>query len=242
MSMTDFIVFMLLLFYLAHGWYIGFLRSILTPACFILCVLFAVINFDLNYNIVHSSLIVILGTFILSTIMRTFLLLMRRTVDKEFRNYVFWGSRLLGSIGSVCWRGVVTAVILLLVTLMPAQSNNMADLQNDILKSRAYSLVYQYGLDRVPIARHVVLTLSIFKDPAKTRQLSEMREFQAFFGNPNVKSLMADPNLTNALNKKNFLALLSNPYLKSVLFDQYLMKTLSNLSEKIYRETSAVQK
>lgn len=236
-SITDFFILILIVLYLGHGWHVGLFRSLITPLSVLVCSVIGILNYDLDENIVTALLIVLIGTLILSTVLRALVFIGRRSVQQEYRSYVFWGSRLAGSLASVLWKGAVTVVILLIILVLPGDTSDLRDLQNNILQSKTYAYINTYVLDQAPVIKNVFMTLSVFKDPLRSKQLSEIKEFDQFFSSPKVQNLIHDKDLEEEIKGRDIHRIISNPQLKAVLQDERLMQTLTRISRRLYEET-----
>jgi len=233
----DLIALGFLLFALWDGWRAGLFRSILSPLCCAFFVIIAIINFDLNYNIAVAGLIVVIGTAVTSVTIRSILWLTRRTVEKQFRAYIFWGSRLLGAGVSVIWKTLIGAVLLLFLTIIPAGFiPGINVLQEKIVFSRTYFCIDKEMLTRFPQVQKIYLVLSVLKDAAQNKEMADNPELTAFFSSPRVQAFMADEGVKSYLAGKNYLQLITHPKLKAIITDDGLMATLTRLSRQIYKE------
>ena len=239
---TDIVAVILLLIFFWQGWRLGFVRSVIGPLAFGFSCIIAIFNYDLNSNIVHATLIVIFGTLLLSTLGNLFLYFLRRGVDPERRNYVFFGSRVLGSVISLCWNSVVAAVVILIITLLPAQLHpQLANVQSDIARSKTFDYINTNFLYRFPEVHNVYLTIYVFKDPARSQRLSELPEFKQFFANPSVQAITTSDEIRIDLNQGQIAKVLMHPAVTAILRDEGVMKILTRLSRKIYEEVRKEQ-
>jgi hypothetical protein len=226
-----------LLFAFWDGWRVGLMRSILSPLCFAFFVIIAIINFDLNFNIAVASLIAVIGTTVTSAAIRLALWLGRRTVDKEFRQYIFWGSRLCGAATSVGWKSFVAAIALLLFAIIPVNfMPGTAQLQKSILFSRAFFYTDQIILKRFPRAQKVYLVLSVLKDATQNQELAQNSEFKAFFASPKVQEFINDRDIQSFLSERDYPQIVTHPRLRAIITDDQLMATLMRSSRQIYKE------
>jgi uncharacterized membrane protein required for colicin V production len=230
---TDYVVGVLLLVFFLTGWRKGFLRALIGPISFTVCCVVATIHFDLTGNIFTSFLIAITGTFFLSIILRFVLFLVRRSVDKDYRDYVFIGSRFLGGIFSLIWKGTITVMIVLVISLLPGKIRGVDKIHESIIHSMTYSLVNQYVIRRIPVARDTFYMLSLFKDPELADKLSSTREYKEFFSDERIQELLSDDDIQRHMEEGDITKLISNPKIISVVQDDKLMKKLTVLNGKI---------
>lgn len=237
LNTIDIIAIVVLLFGLWDGWRMGIMRSILTPFCLIFCSIIGIINFDLNENIARALFIAIGGGFILSLIIRLILIFLRSKIDKNFRNYVFWVSRLLGAAASTVWKGTLFGIGILLITLLPSgYIAGIENLQKNILISQTFDYTQNRVLPRFPIAHNIYMTLSVFKDPARIKILSHYPEFSKFFESQKVKSILEDEGLRFFLESRHYELVITYPKVRELMNDDDLMAKLGQLSRKLYEE------
>jgi hypothetical protein len=237
LTVTDLVFIGILIFSIWDGWRAGFIRCLLNPIFLFFFIPIGLINFDLNRNIAVSLLITLAGGFGLATLCRLVIFFFRRNIQRDFKNYVFLGSRILGGITSSIWKTCLFMAAVLLLSLLPANlMPGIIDLQKDLMSSRSYSYIQQNVLTRFPRVHNIYLTLSVFKDPTQNEELSQMPEFEAFYKNPKVQELIEDDGIKAFLAGRHFLPLLTHPKLIAVMTDDALMARLSLLSRRIYEE------
>ncbi|HRZ40442.1 MAG TPA: hypothetical protein P5246_05485 [Candidatus Omnitrophota bacterium] len=231
----DTIFLSILAVFFLMGWHLGFLRNLIGPMSFGLCLLFAVINYDLNSNLLHSIAIAVLGTIILSFTINLTIMISRHTVSKKYRSYVFWGSRLLGGALSVLWRGTITAGLVLLIMTLPNDAFQLKDIQANIELSKTYSHIQTYLVPRFPILQNTFTTLSVFSHPEQFTMVDDSPQYADFFNNPHVKDILSDPEIANDIRNNNIKNLITNKKIQALLKDQKSLKTIEQLSKEIYR-------
>ena len=236
---TDLIVAILFAIYAFDGLRKGLFRSLISPLAFGICLIVGVLNFDLEQNFGKALLITTAGTLILSTSVKVMLFFSRRTVDKKYRNYVFWGSRFAGAVMSVFWKGGMTALGLLILANLPATTPGMRELQNNIHSSQSYGFISQQVVTPESRIHKIIATMEVLKDPSRYEELGQTPEMQEFFRSPKVTSMVNDPSVTVAIENKDYLQLLSNSNVMAVLSDDHLMGQLSRLSKKLYTITNS---
>jgi hypothetical protein len=233
-SLTDIVVLVLMAFFFWRGWHSGLLRAFLGPICFGICLIIGVIHFDLTNNIMTALMIVGLGTWGLSTLLRLSLFIARRGIPKDHKNYVFGGSRLLGGIVSVFWAGSITLIILFVLAILPIPIAKFAEIQKDIHSSYTYGLLNNYVLYKNPATQKTVMALYILQDPVQMQKLSTLPEFQSFFSDPKIQDLLLDTEIVKLIEKKDAAHLIAHPKVKAIITDDGLMGKLFRLSKTLY--------
>ena len=225
----DIFIISLLFLSLCTGWRKGFLRSMTAPIFFVLFCIVGVIHFDLTRNIVHTFLVVTIGTTVFSLLFKSLFLLGRHHVKKDFRDSTFLFSRLLGSIVNLSWNGTLLLIVVLIITI--TSSSGLAKIT---AQSHSYNYANAYIVNRIPIARNIFLTLNILQQANLPAELTKSPEYKAFFKNPKVRDLRSDRHISDLIQNKNIFGLLSNERVKSILNDNALMQDLTVLSKKAY--------
>lgn len=237
LTSVDLLTFAFLAFAVWDGWRAGLLRSLLNPLCLAIFVPIGIINYDLNKNFAVSALTIVLGGLAVANVIRAILLLTRRTVDKEFRRYVFWGSRLAGGAVSALWKGLLFSIVLLFMTLLPSRlSPGGEGLQKAILRSQTFFFIDQKLLSLSPNFRNVYFLFNVLKNPISVKRYADTPEYHAFFDSQKVKDFVADDSVQSLLAGQHFFLLLRHPRVINLLKDNQLMYSLGLLAQKLYNE------
>ncbi|MFP4473770.1 MAG: hypothetical protein ACLFPX_07915 [Candidatus Omnitrophota bacterium] len=241
MSDFDFIVMSALIIFLLRGWHIGFLRSLAGPFIFLAWSIIGILYYDTTVNLIGSILVTIAGTIITTFIISIFWLWGKQTVHKEHRNYVFWGSRLLGGVVSLSWQGMILAVIIYLFSSLPVQALNLTAAREAVRKSRTHALIEQHLADLFPQVRHVSATISILSNPQQTKSIVGEHQYQRIVQDPQIKNVLQDPDIRRNIENRNILELVTNQRIKTMLRDEKLMEKVSKISREIYRRQQTDQ-
>jgi len=231
---TDIIVCILLIQCLVAGWHRGVLRAAIGPLCFTISCIAGIISFDLSGNIIKACTLTAVGTVVLTVVGTILMLLGRATVEKQYRGYVFWPSRVLGSILTLLWQGLITAAIILLLTLFPTGKGTFKIVQDDIIRSYAYRWVNLNIVEKNTTLRNLITSFSIFKNPREILRYSSTEEFGDFFFDPKIVSLYSDPKFLYNLNTGNYAQFMTDPDIKAIIHDDELMRKFTKLTKRIY--------
>ena len=234
LTITDLIILGLCIMFFWGGWRRGLFRALFGPLAFAFGALAGILFYDLSDNLLGGLITTILTTIALSIIFTIIHYISRSTVDKEHRNYVFLGSRFLGSFLSVFWEGGLCVIIMVTITLLPNNLFGSGKAQNDIKNSNTYHLVNQFVINQAPPVKKIYLTVNILRDPAYLNYLSQSEEFKSFFLDPKIQSLLNDKNFYEQIRNKNILNLMTNPKIKIILKDKRLMRKFTKLGKRVY--------
>ena len=168
----DYLVIALVIFFLFRGYHRALFKSLLEPICFLLCLTFGIINFDLNSNFFHSTQIAILGFFGLSITAYLILWILKKsTVEKEYQNKVFLLSGLSGSIIHAYWRSLILSILLSLIMLSSGHNETISSIQLNIIESRSYHFMNKHILKKITPVKNTLLFLQVLRIPPISQKL-----------------------------------------------------------------------
>ena len=235
LATLDTIVLILILFSFWGGWRKGVFRVLAAPAAFVISIFAGMIYWDMTENLFVSFLILSLGSVTLSIIFKILFFLGRMTIEKEYRDQVFWPSRILGGITNVVWRGFLISAFLLFIPLIPFDAVGSDHLKKSIVESKSYPLAQYYVLGKIIVMKNIFSTISTLVNPAKLNQFSDSREFREYFGDDRLQALVNDPDFQDYVLEKNMTKIMTYPKLHELLCDPEFMHRLSRLCKKIYK-------
>ena len=233
-NLTDVVLFCFLLFLLLDGWRQGIFKSAIGPIIFIFCAILGIIYFDLTQNFIKAIFMTTVATMILNVIFLIMFTLGQRSVDQTYRDYSPLLSRILGGLINMAWQGCILFIIVFLITIAPFQIYGLSKIQNNIQQSYGYFFLVKKGINELPAMQRVVTAFSIFGNSDEMQKLSSTPEFQYFFSNPKVQSLLQDQVFMKYVQKKNIPKIISNPKIWDIFKDDALMETFGKLAGKIY--------
>lgn len=231
---TDFFLILLGLIYLLMGYNSGMLRALLGPIAFGISFFSGMMYFDLTKNIAMGLLITITGTLILTILLKTALALSRVTVDKQYRDYIFWGSRVAGGLLSLLWKGAITLSLMFLIMFLPNTISGIDNIKTNIRKSLAFHLMNRYTFRNQPTPEAILDSLAIFKDDKKLYELSETTEFQQLYNNERIQDVLSDEDILAMIRERNYGKLMTHPKIIALIKDDRAMSRLTDLSKKLY--------
>jgi len=234
LTITDLVVLALFLIYFLLGWRKGIVRVLIGPASFAVCFVIAILNLDFNYNIVKSALILTLGTLVLSIIINLFFYIGKFSMEKEQREYVFIGSRILGSLLNLAWKGGVTLFLLLVLTFVPLNAFGLDKARGNMKNSVSYKFTQHFAYNNIKPVREITATLAILKDPTFMAELSKTHEYEAFFRSEKIQNFVNDKQIIKHIQDNNIFGLVTNPKLLDIINDDKLMKRFTKLTKRAY--------
>lgn len=236
MNEFDIFYIILLAFFFWRGAANGFVRAAVGPACLAFWSVIGILHYDLNDNIISAIMLVIIGSFISSFIISILFYIGKRSVQEQHRNYIFWGSRLLGGTLNTLWHGFIVAVITIVISLMPHNFLGLTSVQAKIYKSISYGKFYVYLIQPFPAVKDIHLTLAIFKNPRMLEKYKNTAEYQSVFSDPRIKYITQNPEIIKKIRSKDALFLLKDPRIRKILQDKDLMKKVSVLGQRVFSE------
>jgi len=242
MTMQNFDIFFLCLlaFFFWRGWTKGMLRALVSPACLLFWAIIGIINYDLNDNIIQTSLITLTGAFFSVLIIHTIFFIGKFTVKKENRSYVFGPSRVIGAVVNTLWNGSLAGILIILISLLPRPFLGLAPLQAAIKESVTYNKLCLRLIDPFPVANNIYQTVSVLQNYKSLDAYRQTREYQAVFSHPQIQAITQDASLVKKFQSKDGMSQLSDPRIQNLLKNEDLMKKVSALAKLIYEnETKA---
>lgn len=239
----DIILVLLGLIYLLMGYNSGTLRALLGPIAFAVSCFSGMMYFDLTQNIVMGLLITVFGTLILTVLFKTVLSLSRVTVDKKYRDYLFLGSRVAGSLISLLWKGSITLSLMFLLMFLPDTISGIDNIKTNIRKSLTFHLMNRYTFRNQPTPESILNSLAVFKDDQKLYELSKTNEFQQLYNNKKIQDVLSDENILEMIRERDYGKLITHPKIIALIKNDVAMKDLTTLSKKLYEmQTQELQK
>lgn len=230
----DLLYITLLTFFFWNGSRNGLIKASIGPACLAFWSVIGILSYDLNGNTISAVLLVITGSFVTSFILSIIFFIGKKSVREQHRNYVFWGSRLVGGSLSTLWNGFIIAVITIVISLMPNNFLGLSSAQAKIYKSISYRKFYTYLIQPLPAIKNTHMTIAVFKNHRLLEKYKDTPEYQSVFSDPRIKYITENPEIMKKMYSKNALTLLKDPTLRKILQDEDLMKKISTFGQMIF--------
>ena len=231
LSVVDIIVYCILLYFAVNGWSKGFLRTILGPLSLILCVVIGTVYFRQTHDVWKYILIMLFGPVVLSISLSLILMIWNRTVSQT--KYIFWLSRLLGSIFNVTWGGIIIATTLIFISIIPMHTAWAEKTKDRLVNSHSYAFLNKFIKGRVPYVNNLENLFDATQDPEKMEELKSAPEFKDIYSDQKIQNVVADEDLMKELKEKDIVKLMTDPKIQSIIQDEGLLKKILNLYSNI---------
>jgi len=232
--MTDMVLFILLLLFCNQGSRNGFISSAIGPISAFISLHIAFLYFDLSDNIAVAFLLAVGGTIILGVGTAVAFRMWRRTIDKHFRDYIFWPSRLAGAVLSTVWLGGLTIGGLLLFAQIPVEENILKSVQQGLRQSKIAAWTERHVLEQTPVVKNLFLVASVIEDRDRQREIAQSWEFEDLLADPKFQACLQDRQIANQLRDRNVPGLLFNSKIIDLVTDNKSMKHLTLVIKKVY--------
>ena len=241
MNTFDIVFIVLLFFFFFRGFLKGFFYTLIGPLCLVFWSIIGIILYDADNNIIASLSMVIFGTIIGTSVVLVTLALWKRQVHEQHRNYVFWGSRILGAVSNTAWNGTLTAALAVLLMLMPLNFLGMEKIQQQIQTSQSYVFFYSYLISPFPVVKNIQVAMSVIKDYRRLEQYRDTAEYKAVFSDPKIQYVVNNTEMMKKIQSKDAMAVIQSPQIQQILKDEHLMMRVAELGKKIYHDQSQLQ-
>ena len=233
---ADLVLIILLLLYCNRGVNKGLLPALIGPAAAFICVHIALLYLDLSDNIFMAFLLAVGGALVLTMAVSLVFRLWRRTVNKQYREYVFGPSRLAGAVVSTTWLGALTVTGLLIFSVIPSLGGLPKMFQGSVRESKICAWTEKHVLDRTPVVKKFMAVITLLRDTERLLNITETAEFENFLNDKNFQACLEDPAISRHMRDKNILALATDPKIARFVTDNVAMRKLSQLVKKIYMQ------
>ncbi len=213
---TDLTLLFLSLFFFWRGASRGFLKSILGPLALAIATAAAFLVYKNTNNVVLSLIIGVAGPFVLNFILLFILNSFRTVASSDFGPNIF--SRLMGAAVTFAWGMVFILPVVLFLAVVPAFHPSIAMIQKDIKQSACFILIR-------PLTHYVPSFLS---SPGKSPTITtaNRQSLQAIASTPQMKELLDDPEIRQAIEQKNYAKLMTNPKIMALTQDPGFIKKI----------------
>ena len=237
-GLTDLTVSLILLFYAANGWRKGFFRTLLGPLAFLVCFIGGHIYFLKTYNFWISSLIVVLGPFLLTITLSIFLNIWNRHLDRGLSPFIL--SRLLAAAAGIVWGGCFVVLGLVILMILPIHFQKWEKIRGDIAHSYSYKMIEKFIKDKIPHLEGIESAFDASQDSEKFSELKQTPEFQAVYTDPKMNAILSDETTARQIKDKDIPGLLTNPKIIAAWQDLEVAKKILRLQETMEKRAVKV--
>ncbi|HLD70212.1 MAG TPA: CvpA family protein [Candidatus Omnitrophota bacterium] len=236
LTITDYIVLIVVGLSTLNGWRRGFLRSILGPLALILCSFFSLIYFQITHNLFLTLLFGILGPILLNILFALLLGSGKKTTPEN--QSISSISRILGALFNFSWNTGLLILFLVWILIIPANVFGLAKIHSDINRSLTISLLNKLLPDRLPMVERFQNTWNVLNDPKKRGAIESSLEYKAIAQDQKIQNILADQNLIEQIRRGEIAKVLSNPKIREISQDKELIKKFLDLESSILRKES----
>jgi len=234
LTITDYIVLVVVSLSTLNGWRRGFLRSLLGPLSLVVCSVLSFVYFQKTHNLFWSLLLCILGPLLLN-ILLALLLRSGQKTDEEGQS-ISSGSRILGALFNLSWNTGILILFLVWILMIPANVFGLAKIHSDINGSMTISLLNQRLPNHLPLVDHFQNTWRVLNNPKERKMIESSLEYKAIAQDEKIQGILADQNLIGQIHRGEMTKVLSNPNIQEIFQDKELIKKFLALENSILRK------
>ncbi len=216
----------LFLYFLIRGFEKGFLRSLLGPLSLILGSILSYIYYLKTNNTVAALLLGLFSPLLLQWAM--ILVIYIWSFSKPKKKNLSILSRISGAMISLIWSGGMVVIFILLIMIMPAGLPYAAQAQDELSKTKTYSLIH-YFVQKNPV--------TLPSSPEEMEQLAKSEEFKKILEDDQFKKIINDPKIQKYIQERNMEGLMRDKdamsKMTALLNNPETVKTLMELQKKM---------
>ena len=234
LTITDYIIGIVVVLSTCSGWRRGFLRSILGPFSLVVCSIFSFVYFQKTHNLFLSLFIGIAGPLLLNILLALLLGVWKKTAPDD--NPLNLSSRILGALFNLSWNAGILILLLVWILLIPGNIFGLTKIQNDVRRSLVFSVLNQFAPNHFAPVDHFQNTWRVLNAPAERKIIESSPEYQALSQDEKIQSILADQDLITQIRRGEMAKVLSNPKIQEILQDPELIKKIFALESSILRK------
>ncbi len=232
--LSDALILLVPVLYALHGWKKGTLRALAGPFSLLTGLIIGFVYLHQSHNLWRATLIMVLCPLILGVILNVSLILWHKKIDKELPSGA--GSKLCGACIGTLWGTAMTALVLILLVLLPGPSSSVNALQGHVRRSYFFKIVEHQIINRWPLFKNMEKTLEAARDPQGLQQVQALKEIRALQKDEKFQALLADPGIRRQLEENDIAGLLRNENFRAMLRDEALVEKFLDLYRKLSEE------
>ena len=234
LTITDYIVLIVVSLSTFNGWRRGFLRSLLGPLSLVLCSVLSFVYFQKTHNLFWSLLLCVLGPLLLNILLPLLLKIGQKTAPED--KSISSSSRILGALFNLSWNTGTLILFLVWILMLPANVFGLAKIHSDINGSMTISLLNQLLPNYLPLVDHFQNTWRVLNDPKERKMIESSPEYTALSQDEKIQGILADQDLIDQIRRGEMAKILSNPKIQEIFQDKELIKKFLALENSILRK------
>lgn len=226
--MIDLIVLAIILFFISVGWRKGFRMYLLELVVIAVSFLAGWYYYQQSQQVLKSIMVCVVVFAGLTFFRLVLTVIGKKEAAGQAASSIT--NRFAGSVLGLLWGTLMAAALLLLFTLLPAQTLAGYSLEKALETSRAFSLLQRLELSKnIPILESINYLRKASLDEEEKARLADQPQFQELLQNENMKAIIDDPQTQDQLNNKDIKGLLTNPKIRNLLNDGQFVEKLLKL-------------
>jgi uncharacterized membrane protein required for colicin V production len=220
MTVTDFIIFFLNIFFLMRGASRGFMKSLLGPFSIIVATILSIIYYQNTKDLIVSLLIGLIGPLLLHLLLKFLLKAWANATNTNIGpNFI---SRLTGAILTLLWGWVFIILTLLLVVVLPPWGKTLTAVRSDVTGSGSYYYIAK------PLGK--IFFAAPKQNIAPATNAPSNPDVKSLADDPRFQKILQDPDIQKEINAHDMVDLMRNPKImaltQQIMNDPATMKKL----------------
>ncbi len=246
MNTVDYIVLAFLVISMGLGWVRGFLRTIIKPVSWLLCLYLGYAYYMRTQSLIISFVISLVGPFVVKFLLTALIEILQKSGKKEGeKTGLSFLSRILGLGMSGVWMAFLIGIVYFMVGIIPFKIPGFEPFRNRIVESRSYIFFSHSVGKQFPRLAKVQQTSTLdFSDPETAKQfdvekLQSSSEFKNLMEHPQVQSLFQDETFQERIRNGQVMGIMEDKRVKEILQDPQVMKDFFSFYNRLIQMAPA---
>lgn len=233
MNSVDYIFLGIAVFYFWRGWAKGLLRSLLEPAAFILCVVYAYFYYQRTQNFMISAGIGILGPIVLNLFFMLLFAVLNKALkqDDKKEHPLQMMNRFFGGLFSLSWVVFFMGLTVVLFTMIPVRISVLEGLRKSVMASKSMEGIKFLAGDRFSFLQKETQPVDLANGQNYADALQKTPEYKELIKDDRVKAVFTDPETMERIQNKDFVGLFNDPKIQQLMQDPELIQKFFKLNQ-----------
>ncbi len=246
MNTVDYIVLGILAVSMGIGWFRGFLKTILKPVCWVLCLYLGYAYYMKTQSVIVALGIGIIGPFVIKFLLTAVINIIRKAGKKDGEKE---GMSLLSRVLGLCvaggWMLILIGMAYFMVGIVPFKIPGFEPFRQSIVDSKSYTLFRETVGKSVPrLAKAQEAPPLDFSNPDAVQQLDieglqNSTEYKQLMERPQVRALFEDQAFQEKVRNGEVLGLMEDKRIKEILQDPEVMKEFFSFYNRLIQMVPA---
>ncbi len=231
MNTVDYVVMAILLIAMGLGWHRGFLKTVLRPICWVLCIYLGYAYYLRTQSLVVSLVISLIGPLVVQFILTAFVEIIQKAGKKDGKkNAISIFDRGLGMCVSGLWMTFLISAAFFMVGMVPFKIPGFEPFRRSIVDSKSYGAFNRVASKQFPrLAKTNEPAAIDFTDPEAVEkfdieQIQNSKEFKDLMSHPQVEALFQDTAFQDRVRSGQVFGIMEDARVKEILQDPQVMK------------------